>query len=204
MAQLRRQLDEQHGQRIERLEQLLREAESATDPAWREKLREVVQTLLEFHGEAVARIVARLEDAGAPGRTILSDLAEDDLVHSMLVLYDVHPEAFATRVEAALGRVRPSLASHGGDVELLECTAEGVVRLRLHGSCHGCPSSQLTLKQTIEESLYAAAPDITVLEVEGVAAETAPPSSGFVPLSMLAPLGNSKRPEGRSVSVPLA
>ncbi len=44
----------------------------------------------------------------------------------------------------------------------------GVVRLRMQGSCHGCPSSALTLKNAIEEAIYAAAPDVAAIEVEGV------------------------------------
>ena len=45
---------------------------------------------------------------------------------------------------------------------------DGVVRLRMQGSCHGCPSSAMTLKNAIEEAIYAAAPDVAAIEVEGV------------------------------------
>jgi hypothetical protein len=69
---------------------------------------------------------------------------------------------------------------HGGDVDLIGVTPDGVVKLRLEGNCHGCPSSQLTLKSSIEEAIYAAAPDITALEVEGAIDRTSVPV-GFVP-----------------------
>ena len=60
----------------------------------------------------------------------------------------------------------------------------GLVRLRLEGSCHGCPSSTLTLKNAIEEAIYEFAPDISGLDVAGLV-EPRPPS-GFVPLEAVA------------------
>ena len=62
-------------------------------------------------------------------------------------------------MRGALDEVRPYLASHGGDVELLG-VEDGVVRLRLEGSCNGCPSSAMTLKLAIEEAIARAAPDV--------------------------------------------
>jgi Fe-S cluster biogenesis protein NfuA len=81
----------------------------------------------------------------------------------------------------AIARVRPSLSLHEGDVELLG-VEDGIVRLRLKGSCDGCPSSALTLKHTIEEAIYAAAPDVAAIEVEGVA-EPAAPDNGLVQIT---------------------
>ena len=82
-------------------------------------------------------------------------------------MYGLHPLDLETRVEQALERVRPLLRSHHGDVEL-EGVIDGVVRLRMQGSCNGCPSSALTLKNAIEEAIYAAAPDVEAIQVEGV------------------------------------
>jgi nitrite reductase/ring-hydroxylating ferredoxin subunit len=58
-------------------------------------------------------------------------------------------------------------------VELLGLE-DGVVRLRMQGSCDGCPSSAMTLKLAIEEAIYEAAPDITGIEVEGVVEQPSP------------------------------
>ena len=69
--------------------------------------------------------------------------------------------------------MRPYLRSHGGNVELLG-VADGVVRLRLEGNCDGCPSSAATMTQTIEEAILAKAPDVAVVEVEGL--EDGPPA----------------------------
>ena len=68
----------------------------------------------------------------------------------------------------ALEEVRPYLQSHGGNVELLGVEG-GVARLRMQGSCGGCPSSAMTLKLAIEEAIQKAAPDLEGIEAEGVA-----------------------------------
>jgi Fe-S cluster biogenesis protein NfuA len=64
------------------------------------------------------------------------------------------------RVEKALDKVRPILQADGGNVELVEVTADGVVKLRLKGSCGCCPMSQITLKQGIEKILKQEVPEI--------------------------------------------
>ena len=57
------------------------------------------------------------------------------------------------KVETALGKIRPSLQADGGDVELVEVTADGLVKVKLTGACEGCPMSQMTLKMGIEKVL---------------------------------------------------
>ncbi len=68
------------------------------------------------------------------------------------------------QVEEALNKVRPNLQADGGDVELVEITEEGVVKVRLLGACSGCPMSQLTLSQGIERYLKEAVPDVVKVE----------------------------------------
>ncbi len=64
------------------------------------------------------------------------------------------------RVEAALEKIRPFLQADGGDVELVEVTPEGVVKVRLTGACGGCPMSQMTLKHGVEKVLREEIPEI--------------------------------------------
>jgi len=59
------------------------------------------------------------------------------------------------RVKEVLEEVRPSLQADGGDVELVEVTDEGIVKVELQGACAGCPMSQMTLKNGIEKKLKA-------------------------------------------------
>lgn len=65
------------------------------------------------------------------------------------------------RVSRILDRIRPAVQSDGGDVELIDVSDAGVVTLRLHGACVGCPSSQMTLKVGIEKNLRDFVPEVT-------------------------------------------
>ncbi|MCL2646745.1 MAG: NifU family protein [Phycisphaerales bacterium] len=64
------------------------------------------------------------------------------------------------RVRAVIDWMRPIVQSDGGDVELVEVSAEGVVRIRFHGACVGCPSSPLTLKEGLERILKEKMPEV--------------------------------------------
>lgn len=68
----------------------------------------------------------------------------------------------ARKIEQALDeRVRPQLALHGGDVELVDCDDEGVLRVRLVGQCAGCPSASLTAQMLVAEEVRAAVPKVS-------------------------------------------
>ncbi|MFC1590322.1 NifU family protein [Candidatus Omnitrophota bacterium] len=64
------------------------------------------------------------------------------------------------KVEAALNKVRPSLQADGGNVELVDVSADGVVKVKLTGACGCCPMSQMTLKMGIEKALKKEVPGI--------------------------------------------
>lgn len=65
------------------------------------------------------------------------------------------------RVQQVIDMVRPAIQSDGGDVELVEVDASGVVQLRMHGACIGCPSATMTLRMGIERNLRARVPEVT-------------------------------------------
>jgi Fe-S cluster biogenesis protein NfuA len=67
------------------------------------------------------------------------------------------------QVEAALERIRNALRVDGGDVELVDIK-DGVVRVKLQGSCAGCPFSQMTLKNFIEKELRKDVSGVTSVE----------------------------------------
>jgi Fe-S cluster biogenesis protein NfuA len=64
------------------------------------------------------------------------------------------------QVQKALDMVRPSLQADGGDVELIDVSADGVVKVKLTGACHGCPMSQMTLKMGIEKIIKKQVPEV--------------------------------------------
>lgn len=152
--------------RLAHLEDLMRDAEQLTDPAARAQMQAIAQAVLDLHGVGLERLLGILDDAGAAGTAILSTCARDEIVGGLLILHGLHPVDLETRVREALDEVRPALRAHGGNVELVSMD-DAVVRLRLEGNCHGCPSSAMTMKRTIEEAIIARAPDAAAIEVEG-------------------------------------
>ena len=153
-------------ERVARMDTLLEEIEALKDPNARSKAAEVVGVLLDLYGDGLARmmeVVARGEER----ERNFEAFAQDELISHLLLLHGLHPLDVETRVVEALEEVRPYLQSHGGNVELLGIEG-GVVRVRLEGSCDGCPSSAVTLKLAIEEAVLKAAPDLEGIEAEGV------------------------------------
>jgi Fe-S cluster biogenesis protein NfuA len=63
-------------------------------------------------------------------------------------------------VQKAIDIIRPSLQADGGDVELVDVSEDGIVKVKLTGACHGCPMSQMTLKMGIEKIIKTKVPDI--------------------------------------------
>jgi Fe-S cluster biogenesis protein NfuA/nitrite reductase/ring-hydroxylating ferredoxin subunit len=149
------------------VERLLEELDTLPDPFARQTATELIQALVELYGVGLGRIVETIatRDDGELARA----LSEDELIAHLLLLHGLHPVALERRVIDALDAVRPYLESHGGNVELV--AIEGpAVRVRLRGSCSGCPSSTMTLKLAIENSIHKAAPEIEEVIADGEAA----------------------------------
>ena len=68
------------------------------------------------------------------------------------------------KVEAALAKIRPMLVADGGNVELVEVSEDGIVKVKLTGACGGCPMSQMTLKMGIERVLKQEVPEVKTVE----------------------------------------
>lgn len=166
------------GDRIE----LLLEASAAAGPVARERAEELVRLVVELYGAGLERLLELAYDAGALDDDLLATLAADELVSSLLLVHGLHPYGVQERVERALDGVRPYLGSHGGDVRLLEVTDDGVVRLRLLGSCDGCASSAVTLEFAVDGAVRSAAPEIVRIDVE---TESPGAAGGVIPVEQL-------------------
>ena len=151
---------------VERVQDLLGSLDDIADPFAQQRVQELIGAVLELYGAGLDRILGVVNDAGEPGLPIREGLLEDGIVASLLLIHGLFPVPLEERVIEALDSVRPFLASHGGNVELLS-VQDGVARLQLQGSCNGCPSSAATLEHALREAIDAAAPDLLGLEVEG-------------------------------------
>jgi Fe-S cluster biogenesis protein NfuA/nitrite reductase/ring-hydroxylating ferredoxin subunit len=190
----------QAGERIEELLATLRSAGGGAAAA----AEELVRLLLGLYGDGLGHIMEALAAEGAPGEAIRDRLLADPLVESLLLLHDLHPLDTDTRIQRALDRVRPYLGSHAGGVEYLGVGPDGVARLRLEGSCHGCPSSTVTVRLAIEGAVQDAAPEVTEVVVEGM---TEPPGPQLLQIGRRPPdepgwvsLPDVGPPDGRPVA----
>lgn len=182
----------------DRIDALL-DASSSGGAVARERSEELVRLVADLYGSGIERILEILHGAGHLDDEALALLANDDLVASLLIVHGLHPYAVEQRVEQALESVRPYLGSHGGDVELLAVSDEGTVRLRLLGSCDGCPSSSVTLELAVEGAIEAAAPEITRIEVETPSHE---PTAPLISVDSLMSHVREAGPAGSWESVP--
>jgi Fe-S cluster biogenesis protein NfuA len=138
------------------IERLIAELERV-DPAARATADALIRSLMELHAGAFERIVEIARAHGA-----LDELVKDDLLSSLLLLYDLHPVPLETRVQNALEKVRPYIASHGGGIEVISIAGD-VVRVRMAGNCDGCPGSSDTMKLAVEQAIFEAAPEISAV-----------------------------------------
>ncbi|HSV38701.1 MAG TPA: NifU family protein [Nocardioidaceae bacterium] len=152
----------------ERIDSLLEELSESIMPAALDRVEELVRSVMALYGAGLDRIVSTFEPE------LVRRLAEDDVVGNLLVLHDLHPDDVDTRVQRALDGVRPYLGSHAGGVSLSSVDERGVVHLQLEGSCDGCPSSAMTVKNAIEEAILMAAPDVVAVEAEGMVVDSGP------------------------------
>lgn len=151
--------------RLGNLEGLLEGAGQLGDAAARRCIQQIVTALLDLHGAGLERLMEWVSNGKDAGRSFVDACCRDDVAAGLLLLHGLHPLELEERVRQALDSVRPYLRSHGGNVELLDIR-DGVVQLQLQGSCHHCPSSSVTMQQTIEEAIYGKAPEVIRVEVE--------------------------------------
>lgn len=71
------------------------------------------------------------------------------------------PVPLRQQVQDVINLIRPAVQADGGDIELVNVTADGEVQIRFHGACHGCPSSTMTLQTGIERNLREKVPGVT-------------------------------------------
>src|SRR3984893_16298883 len=164
----------------DRIEVLLGELRQEAPPQVGGKVEEVIGLLVELYGAGLERILEVVnEDADTAG-PLLKRFTDDKFIESLLVLHGIHPVDVDTRIEAALDQARPYLGSHAGGVEYLGADDDGVAHLKLEGSCHGCPSSTVTVKLTLEQAIAEAAPEVLRVQVEGVAEAPTGPSPSLI------------------------
>jgi hypothetical protein len=160
---------EQAGRRVE---EVLERLAASGDEQVCAAAEELVRVLMDFYGTGLARTVELLRRHAhqGPGADPLAGLLGDELVATLLVLHDLHPEDVTTRIGRAMDSVRDRGVEQAGFDE-----ATGVLRLRTTGSggC-GCPSTRDGARQAAVDALACFAPEVTRVELEGTDAAREP------------------------------
>jgi Fe-S cluster biogenesis protein NfuA/nitrite reductase/ring-hydroxylating ferredoxin subunit len=182
-AQALQQIDAMN-QAGSRIQELVEKLDALLDPAARAMFQECMESVLNFYGLGLSRVLQITEDAEPEGRRIYNAIVHDSVLRGLLLIHDLHPADLETRLQEALSSVRPYLESHGGNVELVSLQ-EDVARLRLEGTCKSCASSAVTLELAVKHAIEEACPDLVRLEVEGVP-EGNGPNGAFVPKQSVA------------------
>jgi Fe-S cluster biogenesis protein NfuA/nitrite reductase/ring-hydroxylating ferredoxin subunit len=147
---------------IERLETVFAGFESASRNA-AQAYRCAIEAL---HGEALRRLVSALKSDPAALAAIKAAVA-DEIVYAVLRRHGIIRASLGERVETALAGIRPMLASHGGDVELVKI-APPAIEVRFLGACDGCAASMLTFHAGVKKAVMDACPEVTeVIQVKG-------------------------------------
>lgn len=148
---------------IERLETIF----AAWDDAQQAAVGAYKLAIEALEGEAFRRLVRALKTDPAVLAAMKNALA-DEVVYAVLRRHQIVKASLNERVEAALVGIRPMLASHGGDVELVKVNPPKV-EVRFIGACDGCPASALTFHAGVKKAVQDACPEITeIVQVKGI------------------------------------
>jgi Fe-S cluster biogenesis protein NfuA len=152
----------------ERIEELLAELTAQAGPQVAATAEELVSCLVELYGAGLAGIVSIIGQDPESGPQLMTKLAADPLVESLLLLHDLHPLGVADRVRRAISAVMQQLGPHAGQVELAGLDESGVIHLRLERGSHGCQSPAAT-QEALEQAVAVAAPEAAGIEIDVVA-----------------------------------
>jgi hypothetical protein len=164
--------DEGAEQALRQIEDLIAALDCIPDPAAREPARALLEVVLDLHAVALARMTAAIA-ASAGGPALLQRLAEDEATRGILLLHGLHPETVEVRVGKALEELRPQFSGYGLGLMLVESNAK-LARVRVRWiSTSPAPIDAAAFRDTLEAAIIEAAPDLEMLEIEGLDATVA-------------------------------
>lgn len=160
---------------IDRIEELVHEAEALADPQARDIAIGLIQAVLDFHAAGLERIM----EIAAASPTVAKRLAADDLISSLLLLHELHPDDLETRIGRAMEKLQTAFHPLGAKLSLMGMEG-GTVRLQFESS-RTWPGA--SIRTTIENEILQTAPEVSVIVIEGIKEA---PAADFVPLANLA------------------
>ena len=165
-----------YGEILDRVAELAEELLACSDGDVASRAEELVDWLDVFHREGLGRLVEMIRQWR--GEIFLEQAALDPVIGELLTTYslgvDVDAATIDRVVQVALDDVRPYVHSHGGEIEVVGVT-DGVVALRMHGSCNGCTAADETVAGRIEVVLREQWIDFRRVELEDATEPAHPP-----------------------------
>jgi hypothetical protein len=160
------------------IEQLVHRLEAVADSSVRRCAEELVASVLELHAMALRRMLKKLGQMTPESSSVLAAFDGDELIRSVLLLHDLHPESIIQRVNQALEHLRPRMERYGAAAELIAADEEEI-NVRISAST-SCGTNAEAIRLEIHNALVNAAPDAGKITVE---LHQAP--SGFVPVNAI-------------------
>jgi nitrite reductase/ring-hydroxylating ferredoxin subunit/Fe-S cluster biogenesis protein NfuA len=169
----------------------------AVAQSWEESPQRVLHALKTgieaLNAEAFRRLIRALRDDEAAAAALRRAVRDDALLYGVLHYHGLVKAPVEHRVALALDEVRPMLAGHGGDVELVAVKLPDTVELRMTGSCQSCPASHETLTEGIEAAIRRHAPEIVhVVRVSRGAAADPARTDGAQVLHFVSPFARGR------------
>ena len=184
------------GDNLPTLDALLKDVQSLEGLVvdWDEQQQNTYLALREAHDalskEAISRLIRALKsDPGA--MALLKEAMSDEVIYSVLRHHGIVKPSIQERLEQALDSVRPYLASHGGNVEIVNVILPDTVEIRLLGACDGCPASSLTLSEGVEKAIKEYCPEITTIK-KAKGGVTAKPANGEIVVNFVSPFARTE------------
>ena len=132
------------------------------DEAAQNGAKALVEAVDALNAEAFRRLIRSLKEVPGLGAA-MKEAAQDEVVYAVLRRHGILKASLFERVEAALETVRPMLASHGGDAEVVSVEGDRA-EIRFLGACDGCPASQLTFYAGVKKAIQDNVPEITKIK----------------------------------------
>lgn len=161
---------------IDRIRDLMNQIENYSDPSIRRTVFELLDWFDALHRDGLERLTAGLRSVDFFDKAL-----DDPVVAHLFSIYGLADvEDPRPLVEEALVEVQPYVHSHGGEIALVGIDA-GVVSVQMHGACDQCPSSVVTLTQSLDTAIRERWPGLVRIQVEN---PPAPENSAWQPLNL--------------------
>lgn len=180
----------------ERVDALLDAIGQTGVPGLVEAAERMLEDLAELYGWALCRAIELLHEAG--DTAAVRGALDDPLVASLLLAHGLHPDPLEVRAGRALAALAATLGEHGSRAQLLEVTADGLVRIEIVG---GDGRQAWRSRLAVERALASALPDAAAVEVSGAGIEPERGETAFIPIGSIRRRSARPRPT-RWIEVP--